>query len=73
MVRVANLAHNKKAIIKDFNEDIKDISFAYIRQEIILGIVDSEGNILIYKITEKPDTFKSAFHGTIYIQILKLF
>ncbi|XP_072391528.1 enhancer of mRNA-decapping protein 4 isoform X1 [Diabrotica undecimpunctata] len=53
MVRVTNQETGTRALIKNFKDDIKDIAFAYLRDEIILGCVDSEGNVLVYKITDE--------------------
>ncbi|XP_056638330.1 enhancer of mRNA-decapping protein 4 isoform X1 [Diorhabda sublineata] len=54
MVRVTNQETGHRALIKNLKDDIKDISFAFSREEIILGCVDSEGNILVYQIDDKP-------------------
>lgn len=54
MVRVTNQETNNRALIKNLKEDIKDVSFAYSRDDIVLGCVDSEGNILIYQIEDTP-------------------
>lgn len=54
MVRVTNLETEKRAIIKNLKDDIKDIAFSFSRSEIILGIIDCEGNILIYNIHDSP-------------------
>lgn len=54
MIRVTNQETNERALIRNLKEDIKDLSFAYSRDSIILGCVDSEGNILIYQIEDAP-------------------
>lgn len=56
MVRVTNHETNQRALIKNFKEDIKDLSFAYSKESIILGCVDNEGNILVYQIEDTPDS-----------------
>ncbi|KAG5876298.1 hypothetical protein JTB14_028939 [Gonioctena quinquepunctata] len=56
MVRVTNQETNQRTLIKNLKEDIKDVSFAFSREEIILGCVDIEGNILVYQISDKPLT-----------------
>nr|XP_023013294.1 enhancer of mRNA-decapping protein 4 [Leptinotarsa decemlineata] len=53
-VRVMNQETNQKVLIKNMKEDIKDVSFAFSRDDIILGCVDSEGNILVYQIDDTP-------------------
>ncbi|KAJ8920900.1 hypothetical protein NQ315_015693 [Exocentrus adspersus] len=54
MVRVTNQETGHRALIKNLKEDIKDVAFAYSRDEIVLGCVDSEGNIVIYQIEDTP-------------------
>ncbi|CAH1183660.1 unnamed protein product [Phaedon cochleariae] len=56
MVRVTNQETNHRTLIKNLKEEIKDVSFAFSREEIILGCVDSEGNILIYQIDDSPQS-----------------
>lgn len=64
MVRVTNQETNHRALIKNLKEDIKDLSFAYSRESIILGCVDNEGNILVYEIEDTPHSisFKVLLH-----------
>ncbi|XP_030765683.1 enhancer of mRNA-decapping protein 4 isoform X2 [Sitophilus oryzae] len=53
MVRVADQYNpEKKTLIKNLKGDVKDLAFAYSSLVIILGCIDSEGNILIYSIQE---------------------
>ncbi|XP_050510521.1 enhancer of mRNA-decapping protein 4 isoform X2 [Diabrotica virgifera virgifera] len=66
MVRVTNQETGIRALIKNFKDDIKDIAFAYIREEIILGCVDSEGNILVYKITDETNSISSTLLLHVY-------
>ncbi|KAJ8960755.1 hypothetical protein NQ318_020048 [Aromia moschata] len=54
MIRVTNLDTDLRALIKNLKEDIKDLAFAFSRDDIILGCVDSEGNILVYQIDDTP-------------------
>ncbi|KAF7268427.1 hypothetical protein GWI33_018437 [Rhynchophorus ferrugineus] len=57
MVRVADQTNpEKKTLIKNLKGDVKDIAFAYTRPEVILGCIDSEGNILIYNVHERKDS-----------------
>lgn len=64
MVRVTNQETNHRALIKNLKEDIKDLSFAYSRESIILGCVDNEGNILVYQIEDSPHdiSYKMLLH-----------
>ncbi|CAG9860340.1 unnamed protein product [Phyllotreta striolata] len=54
MVRITNQETNNRCLIKNLKEDIKDLAFAFTSKEIILGCVDSEGNILVYQINDTP-------------------
>ncbi|XP_060517903.1 enhancer of mRNA-decapping protein 4 isoform X3 [Cylas formicarius] len=65
MIRVTDQETNaKRTLIKNFKEDIKDLSFSYSREEIILGCIDCEGNILVYQIVDDGDTlsYKQLLH-----------
>ncbi|RZC35823.1 enhancer of mRNA-decapping protein 4, partial [Asbolus verrucosus] len=58
MVRVTNQETSERALIKNLKNDVKDISFAFSRQQIILGCIDDEGNVLIYEIIDEPSAIK---------------
>lgn len=62
MIRVCNLETDVRALIKNLKDDVRDISFAVSKQEIILGCVDSEGNVLIYQIHDQPSEIKYPFN-----------
>ncbi|CAH1995790.1 unnamed protein product [Acanthoscelides obtectus] len=64
MVRITNQETGVRTLIKNLKEDIKDLAFAFSREEIILGCVDSEGNILVYQIEDGPHsiTFSLLLH-----------
>lgn len=74
MVRVADQTNpEKKTLIKNLKGDVKDIAFAYTRPEVILGCIDSEGNILIYNVHETKDSIMYPFIGsTKYEQLYNL-
>lgn len=55
MVRVTNTDLSLRALIKDMNGQVDDLSFAHIYNTVILGCVDEEGNLFIHKIEEKPE------------------
>ncbi|XP_045470559.1 enhancer of mRNA-decapping protein 4 [Harmonia axyridis] len=52
MVRVVNQETNQRALIKNLKTDVRDVSFAFLKEEIILGCVDDVANIFIYKIED---------------------
>lgn len=59
MLRVVHQEnHTKRALIRNLKDDIKDIAFAYSSDEVILGCVDCEGNILIYNIEDSEDALR---------------
>lgn len=64
MVRVTNQETNQRALIKNLKEDIKDLAFSFSKEDIILGCVDQEGNILVYQIEDTPHsiTYKILLH-----------
>jgi enhancer of mRNA-decapping protein 4 len=66
MVRVTNQETSERALIKNLKNDVKDLSFAFSRQQIILGCIDDEGNVLIYEIIDEPSAIK-------YKQLLHIF
>lgn len=66
MVRVTNQENNNRTLIKNLKDDIKDLAFAFSREEIILGCVDTEGNILVYKIDDTP-------HALTYTLLLHIY
>lgn len=61
MVRVTNQETNNRTLIKNLKEDIKDLAFAFSREEVLLGCVDSEGNILVYQIEDSPSDISYPF------------
>jgi enhancer of mRNA-decapping protein 4 len=61
MVRVTNQETSERALIKNLKNDVKDLSFAFSRQQIILGCIDDEGNVLIYEIIDEPSAIKYPF------------
>lgn len=62
MIRIANLETNgNRALIKNLKDEIKDLAFAYTSTEIILGCVDCNGNILVYKIEETQESLQYPF------------
>lgn len=62
MVRVANLETNQRALIKEMNGLVKDISFALIPQQIVLACVDEEGSLFVYNIEDRSDIIKYPLH-----------
>ncbi|XP_063903240.1 enhancer of mRNA-decapping protein 4 [Zophobas morio] len=58
MVRVTNQETSERALIKNLKNDVKDIAFAFSRQQIILGCIDDEGNVLVYEIIDEPSAIK---------------
>ncbi|XP_008200206.1 enhancer of mRNA-decapping protein 4 isoform X2 [Tribolium castaneum] len=66
MIRVTNQETNERALIKNLKNDVKDLSFAFSRQQIILGCIDDEGNVFIYEIIDEPSAIK-------YKQLLHIF
>lgn len=55
MVRVTNLETNQRALIKEMNGVVQDISFALIPQQIVLGCVDEEGSLFVYNVDDTAD------------------
>ncbi|KAK9872249.1 hypothetical protein WA026_017050 [Henosepilachna vigintioctopunctata] len=58
MVRLANQETNQRALIKNLKTDVRDVSFAFLRNEIILGCVDDMANVFIYEIEDSPHFIK---------------
>ncbi|XP_044750702.1 enhancer of mRNA-decapping protein 4 [Coccinella septempunctata] len=58
MVRVVNQETNQRALIKNLKTDVRDVSFAFLKDEIILGCVDDIANIFIYEIEDTPHFIK---------------
>lgn len=52
MIRVARTDTNERALIKDIKGLVQDLSFALTSLQIILGIVDEEGNLYVYNIED---------------------
>lgn len=61
MVRVTNTDLQLRALIKDMNGQVQDLSFAHIYSTVILGCVDEEGNLYIHRIEEKQDAIVYPF------------
>lgn len=61
MVRVVNQETNQRALIKNLKTDVRDVSFAFLKEEIILGCVDDVANIFIYKIEDSLHFIKYPF------------
>lgn len=66
MVRVVNHETDQRALIKNLKTDVRDVSFAFLRNEIILGCVDDEANIFIYEIKDSPVGIKYKLRLHIY-------
>lgn len=58
MVRVTNQQTGERALIKNLKSDVKDVAFAFSRQQLVLGCIDDEGNVLIYEIIDEPNEIK---------------
>ncbi|KAL3282525.1 hypothetical protein HHI36_005706 [Cryptolaemus montrouzieri] len=58
MVRLANQETNQRALIKNLKTDVRDVSFAFLKNEIILGCVDDMANVFIYEIEDSPNSIK---------------
>ncbi|KAF5295034.1 hypothetical protein FQR65_LT10587 [Abscondita terminalis] len=58
MVRVTNLETNRRALIREMNGFVQDISFALIPQQIVLGCVDEEGSLFVYNIDDRSDAIE---------------
>lgn len=55
MVRVASTDSRLRALIKEMNGQVQDLSFAHIYGTVILGCVDEEGSLFVHKIEEKQE------------------
>ncbi|KAK5646369.1 hypothetical protein RI129_004833 [Pyrocoelia pectoralis] len=58
MIRVTNLESNRRALIREMNGLVQDISFALIPQQIVLGCVDEEGSLFVYNIEDRSDAIE---------------
>lgn len=55
MVRVTNKKSGKRSLIKELKSEVHDIAFALKNEEVILGCVDFEGTVFVYKIEEQQE------------------
>lgn len=55
MVRVTNKKSGKRSLIKELKTEVHDIAFALKSDEVILGCVDFEGTVFVYKIEEQQE------------------
>lgn len=55
MVRVTNKKSGKRILIKKLKSEVYDIAFALKNDEVILGCVDVEGTVFVYKIEEQQE------------------
>lgn len=58
MIRVTNLESNRRALIREMNGLVQDISFALIPQQIVLACVDEEGSLFVYNIDDRSDAIE---------------
>jgi len=54
IVRIINRESTDRILIKGMVGPVVDLSFSHSKDEVVIGIVDSYGNLFVYKIEEQP-------------------
>lgn len=50
MVRVTDKETSQRTLIREPQKEVKDLAFAYVRTEVVLGVVDAYGTVFVYNI-----------------------
>ena len=53
VVHVVNLVTDDRILVKGMHGPVKDVSFAHIASEVIVGCVDCLGNLFVHKVIEQ--------------------
>ena len=59
VVRVVNRATDDRILVKGMRGPVKDLSFAHICSEVIVGCVDTLGNLFVHRVTEQASGLAS--------------
>jgi len=52
VVRVVNRATEARLLVKGMRGPVRDLAFAHTASEVVLGCVDSQGNLFVHRVTE---------------------
>lgn len=61
LVRVMDKETHQRTLIREPKKEVKDLSFAYIRSDVVLGIVDGYGTTCIYTIEREQSGLSYPF------------
>ena len=50
VVRMVNRATDDRILIKGMRGTVVDLSFAHTKEEVVVGVVDSLGNLFVHKV-----------------------
>lgn len=61
MIRVTDRETGMRMLIRDTKKGVKDLAFAYIRTEVVLGVIDGSGMTYIFKIEKEQNNLLYPF------------